>query len=203
MMKKMRFIPLLLAVPAFAVQAESPLPKPMVLSDSTVDLASKTREDVQVVKASVVVEAVDLAKRMIRVKNADGEIYSLKVPAEVKRLNDIKKGDSIHIDYYMSIAYQLRKPTPEELKNPGSLEGVAVRADETEAPGLAGMGVLNVITTIEAINTKTQTVVLMGPQGGTIEVKAYEPKVLEGLKIGDTVAVTLSEGLVIDIEAGK
>ncbi|MBF0255685.1 MAG: hypothetical protein HQL47_04335 [Gammaproteobacteria bacterium] len=179
------------------------MPKPMVLSDSTVDLASKTREDVQVVRASVVVEDVDLTKRVLKVKNADGEIFSLKVPAEVKRLDEIKKGDSIHINYYMSIAYQLRKPTPEELKNPGSLEGVAVKADATEAPGFAGMGVLNVITTIEAIDNKSQTVVLMGPQGGTIKVKAHEPKVLAGLKIGDTVVVTLSEGLVIDIEAGK
>lgn len=203
MKKKMRFIPLLLAVPAFALQAESPLPEPMVLSDSTVDLATKTREDVQVVRASVLVEDVDLTKRVLKVKNADGEIFSLKVPAEVKRLNEIKNGDSIHINYNMSIAYQLRKPTPEELKNPGSLEGVAVKADATEAPGFAGTGVLNVITTIEAIDKQAQTVILMGPQGGVHMVKVHERKVLEGLKIGDTVAVTLSEGLVIDIEAGK
>ena len=59
------------------------------------------------------------------------------------------------------------------------------------------------IATVEAIDKTTQHVTLKGPEGNTVEVKVKNPKNLEGVKVGDEVAITYTEAMAISVEKPK
>ena len=56
--------------------------------------------------------------REVTLKGPLGNTVTFTVDQRVKRLNEVKVGDFVRADYYISIAAELRKPTPEEEKNP-------------------------------------------------------------------------------------
>ncbi len=188
-----------LALVLSAAQAETPLPKPAMVDGSIVNKAAKTREDIQAIEATVRIEAVDQEKRLLTVKNADGESTTLKVPEEIKRLAEVKVGDTINIAYYRSIAYELRAPTEEEKQNPGSLFGAAAKADADQTPGVGALGMAHAVTTIEKIDLENHLVTLKGPAGNQLQVEVKDAEVLKGLKPGDTVAVTVTESVAINL----
>jgi hypothetical protein len=199
-MKKALLTATLLNLPLGIVHAEAPLAPPVVVNETLVDESARSREDIQSIEAQVRVESVDLAERLLSFKNADGEVNTVKVPEEITRLEEVKAGDLINLSYYLSIVYELRAPTEEEKKNPGSLFGMAGKADKDKAPAAGAMAVAHAVTTIEKIDAERQMVTLKGPAGHRLQVKVHDPKVLEGLKRGDSVAVTVSEGLAMGIE---
>src|SRR6478609_2487207 len=57
--------------------------------------------------ASATVEKVDLKKRTLLLKNEQGEEFKVNVPEKVTRLDAIKKGDMINLDYYEAVTLSL------------------------------------------------------------------------------------------------
>src|SRR5262245_24216115 len=48
---------------------------------------------------TVTITAIDKSNRSLSVKNADGDMRSIQVPADVKAFDRLKKGDKIDVDY--------------------------------------------------------------------------------------------------------
>lgn len=55
------------------------------------------------------VQAVDLENRRLTLKNQEGEIFTIDVPPEVRRLAEIKAGDLIVTDYRQALAVGISK----------------------------------------------------------------------------------------------
>jgi hypothetical protein len=64
------------------------------------------------------VEAIDYAKREVTLKGPLGNVVSFAVDERVQRLNEVKVGDEVTAEYYVSLAGELRTPTAEEKNIP-------------------------------------------------------------------------------------
>ena len=67
-------------------------------------------EESVLVTVTATVQAIDLAKREVTLKGSLGNVVTFTVDQRVKRLNEVKVGDEVTADYYISLAGELRPP---------------------------------------------------------------------------------------------
>src|SRR5277367_2444367 len=67
---------------------------------------------------SAEVTAIDLAKREVTLKGPLGNEVTVTAGEAVKRLDEVKVGDFVRVDYLVSVVAELRKPTAEEAEHP-------------------------------------------------------------------------------------
>jgi hypothetical protein len=199
-MKKLLVLLLVLELAALTASdssAQSTLPD-MAQNTLATGQLKVLKENMKTVTATV--ESIDLATRAVTLKGPDGKVMGLKVGEEVKNLPQVKVGDKVTVTYYESIAAQIIKPGT----GPASAAQQAVAtAKPGEKPAGAMVQQVTVIATIEAIDKTTQYVSLKGPEGKTVEVKVKSPKNLEGVKVGDEVAITYTEAMAVSVEKSK
>lgn len=199
-MKKLLVLLLVLGLAALTASdssAQSTLPD-MAQNTLATGQLKVLKENMKTVTATV--ESIDLASRAVTLKGPDGKVMGLKVGEEVKNLPQVKVGDKVTVTYYESIAAQIIKPGT----GPASAAQQAVAtAKPGEKPAGAMVQQVTVIATVEAIDKTTQHVTLKGPEGKTVEVKVKNPKNLEGVKVGDEVAITYTEAMAVSVEKSK
>src|SRR5262249_34332715 len=140
--------------------------------------ASQPRTVEQSITVTARVEAIDVAKREVTLKGPLGNVETLVVSDEVKRLDEIKVGDNVTAKYYIGIAAELREPTAAEKAEPFKVVDGAGRAPSTSAPGGAAVRAIRVVATIEGLDRPTQSVTLKGPGGRYFQVRVADPKIL-------------------------
>ena len=154
----------------------------------------------KLVSVTAKVEAIDLAKREVTLKGPLGNVETVVVGDEVKRLNEIKVGDDVTAKYYIGIAAELRAPTEEEKKEPYKVMDDTAKTPKGESPGAGVARTVRVIATVEGLDRPTQTATLKGPRGRYLTVRVEDPAVLLKPHIGDTVIVTAVEALAVSVE---
>ena len=159
-----------------------------------------SREMAVLTSITATVQAVDYAKREVTLKTEMGNTVTFVVDKRIERLNEVKIGDKIRAEYYVSLGGELRKPTAEEEANPLQiLQGLAKAPIGTE-PAAGGLQQIKAVTTVEGLDLPTQTVTLKGPRGNYVTVRAEHPENLKKLSLEDTVVVTYTEALAISLE---
>jgi hypothetical protein len=151
-----------------------------------------------VVSAAAKVVSVDQKNRVVSLRNADGEVFDVKVGEEVRNLPQVKKGDDVVVTYYESIAFTLRKPG--EVTPGVEVADTATRAKPGEKPGGAMGSQTTITATVVGLNKQKGTVTLKGPRGKVVTVTAREPRRLEPVKVGDLIEVVYTEALAISVE---
>ena len=176
-----------------------------VLSDDRPPAAGApmSREDTVLVTVTASVEAIDYASREVTLKGPLGNKVTFTVDQRVKRLNEVKVGDLVQADYYVSIAAELRKPTAEEKKNPLVLLGVAAKAPPGTSPAAGGLRQFKVVTTIEGLDRPTQTITVKGPRGNYLTARVADPSRLTQMRIGENIVVTYTEALAISLQKAE
>jgi len=154
----------------------------------------------QLVSVTAEVQKVDLEKRELTIKGPQGNVSSFTVDKRVKRLNEIKVGDKIQVDYFRSVAGELRQPTAEEKNQPLTVLEGAAKAPPDTAPAAGGLRQIRAVVNIVDIDRAAETVTLTGPLGNTLTVRVADPGKLEKVKKGDTVIVTYTEALAVSVE---
>ncbi len=157
------------------------------------------RNEIEFVEVSATVKSVDKKKRTITLIGPDKKTMTFDVDPAVKRLAEVKAGDKIFVQYFQSLAFEVREPTAEEKKAPKVVADAIGKNTELLPPGAAAARATHAIVTIVAIDRTRQTVTVKGPEGRVVEVQVVEPKNLKKIKIGDTVAVTYTEGIAVGI----
>jgi hypothetical protein len=146
------------------------------------------------------IETLDLAKREVTLKGPLGNSVTFVVDKRVKRLNEMKVGDHVTADYYVSVAAELREPTAEEKEGPLVVLDEKARAPVGTDPAGGGLHQIKAVTTVEGLDLPTQTVTLKGPRGNYATIRAQDPDKLKKLRIGDTIVVTYTEALAVSLE---
>ena len=154
----------------------------------------------KVVTGTATVEAIDLEKRLVTLRRADGSVFDLAVGKEARNLPQVKVGDEVVVKYHQSIAVQVTKP--------GAAEGSQVketvaRAKPGEKPAGAVTKQTTVTTTVEKIDKKKMIATLRGPEGKVVDVKVRNPKNLENVNVGDQVVITYTEAVAVSVEKPK
>ena len=159
-----------------------------------------TAEESVLVTATAKVVAIDHAKREVTFKGSGGDEVTCTVDKRVQRLNEVKAGDDVTVGYYVSVAGELRPPTPEEAKAPIQIVEGAARAPKDTEPAAGALRTIRVVTTVEKLNLDAQTVTLKGPRGNSVTIRARYPENLKKIKLGDTIIVTYTEALAVALD---
>jgi Cu/Ag efflux protein CusF len=145
------------------------------------------------------VEAIDHKARVLTLKNKDGELVTIDVPATVERFDAIKVGDTVTATYYDNVTVRLKKPGEPPVNN--------ADAALTPAPGEKPGGTLGaqrtMTATIEAIDTKVPSITFVGPNGWKYSRKVLDKDVLKQVKVGDQVDFVWTEAVQIRVESSK
>jgi len=156
------------------------------------------REIVKTVYATI--QAINLETREVTLKGQQGKVFTLVADPEIKRLAEFHVGDDIVLDYSISMAAEVRQPTPAELAKPYSVVEDTTRAKASQAPGVEGYKIIEAVVTVEGLDRQTQSVTIKGPKGNYLAIKVKDPTTLDKLRLGDVVLVVYSESYALRLE---
>jgi Cu/Ag efflux protein CusF len=165
--------------------------------------APMSRQKTVLATVTASVEAIDLTNREVTLKGPLGNTVTFTVDQRVKRLNEVKVGDFVRADYYVSIAAELREPTAEEKEHPLEIVQAAAKAPPGTSPAAGGLRRFKVVTTIEGLDRPTQTVTVKGPRGNYLTARVADPSRLTKVRIGDKIVITYTEALAISLEKAE
>lgn len=151
----------------------------------------------RVAKITAEVQAVDAANRTVTLKGPRGKIVTLPVGPEVKNFDQIKTGDFVVVRYYEALTLELKKGGTAMRER--TERDVADKAKPGERPAAAGARQVQVVADVIAVDPKTQTVTLRGPNR-VVDLKVRDPKQFKLVKVGDQVEATYTEAAAISVE---
>ena len=152
--------------------------------------------------ATATVVAIDLDKRVVTLKGADGDVFDLTVGSEAKNLPQVKVGDRVTATYYEAISAKVYKPG-EGPEYSGASEETLKTAKPGEKPSGELRTSVTAKATVTAIDTKGQSVTLKGMDGKSIKVRVEDPANLKGVVVGDEVIINYEQALAISVDAAK
>lgn len=159
----------------------------------------------QVVTVRAKVKAVNLKTREVTLVKPTGEVFTVHAGDAVKRLAEIKPGQTVIAHYYTSVAYVLSKGGADTPENTAAV--AAARAEKTELPG-GVVATRTVVTgTVVGIDMAAHQLQLVNPTGGRIvTVDVQDPqrqKDMAMVNVGDRLTIVMTEALAIGIERAK
>jgi len=142
------------------------------------------------------ITAINPATREITFKGPKGNSVTLVASDEVKRFNDLKVGDQVTVKYTESIAVRLAKPGEAAASASADLD-----KSKGPKPGGTAKAEATVVVTLDSIDAKVPSVTFKSASGEMTTVRVRDPKNLVGYKVGDKVAITVTQSLAIDVAA--
>ncbi len=150
-----------------------------------------------IVKVRAVVTAIDPATRAVTLKGPQGNEYRVVAGSEVRNFDQIKVGDDLVVTHAEALTLELKKGGGAMRQRVESDD--AARTKPGERPGAAVTQTVTVVADVMAVNPRTQTVTLRGPQR-TVDLRVPDRKQFQGIQVGDQVEARFTEALAIAME---
>ena len=147
---------------------------------------------------SAVVEAIDHETRVVTVRKADGEEITFTASEEARNLDQVSVGDILRAEYIESLSIEVL--ANEGLEPDAAAAGAVARTREGQMPGLAAMEQSVITAVVEDINLENNTFKLREPDGSINEYVARVPENLKRAEVGDTVIVTFTEAIAMQLQ---
>ena len=162
--------------------------------------ADKKNDKIEVLSKDAVLMTIDAEvaninykTREVTLKDSEGKTVKITVDMSAGKLQNVKKGDLVAIEYLESVEISL--VSSDKLKA-GVVGGAAVETSDPEKkPAKVKVAQVNVILTIEKIDLKNELVTLKDAQGNIETVKARNPENLKKGKVGDKVIITVTKAI--------
>jgi hypothetical protein len=151
------------------------------------------------VTRTATIEAIDRGNRLITLKNPKGELAVIMAGPDVKRFDELKVGDTVSATYYESVAVNVRRPGEPA---PAATSG-AVTPKGGPSPGATASVQQTVTVTVQAIDKANQSVTVKRADGGVVSFRVQDPKNLDIAKVGDTVDITFTQALLVEVTPAK
>lgn len=154
----------------------------VILSNACVDFGAvkiPTREKWNHVTIKASVESIDLKNREVTLQGARGKLVILKVDERVKRLNEVKVGDTVSTDYWAYMKEEFRKPTLAEIETPLVVLAEAGKAPKGMPPSAVVGAVVKAVVCIEYVNRKDMEVTISGPRGKYVTLSVADRDLLK------------------------
>ncbi len=151
------------------------------------------------VTLTATIEAIDRTARLITLKGPEGNLATVHADEKMKRFDELKVGDKVTATYYESIVVNVRKPG--DPAPPAS--GASATAGKGASPGGTIAAQETVTVTVQSIDPKNQSVTVKRQDGGIVSLRVRNPKNIENVKVGDTVDITFTGALLIEVMPAK
>lgn len=170
------------------------------IAQTTATASPKSAKKEAAVTVSAVVDSIDYTTREMTLDTPKQGKVTVVVDDAVQRLNEIKKGDTVSVTYYVGLLAEVRPPTAEEKASPyQDNAGAAAGGGEKPAAGAARQ--IKAVTTVMAVDKANKTMTFKGPRGRTETLQVEDPANLEKAKVGDTVVFTYTEAVAVAVKA--
>ena len=161
-----------------------------------------------ILRASVTVDAIDKAQRMVTVRDAKGKKDSFHAPPEMQRFDELKVGDRINLTYFEGIAFEVRKRDAGAAATTGTGAekpvGTSGTAEITRGTGPLPSGAITqrrtATVTVKATDLNAQLLTVWLPSGRIAKHKVQDPSLMKGIVADDRIDITYAEGLLIEVE---
>ena len=151
--------------------------------------------DIVTVTASV--EAIDYAKRTMKIKGPDGNVYTVKSGAKIQNFDKIKKGDVIVAEFAESIAVFVSNSNE---KPNVDTQGNVVVAPKGSKPFGEAVGTIEITALVQDVDYKTREVTIQGPEGNVAKIEVSpDVKNLDKLKKGDNIIIRYTEAVAVAV----
>ena len=161
--------------------------------------APKPYGKAQLVSVTAKVEAINQTTREVTLKGPLGNVVTFTVDKRVARLNEVKVGDEVIADYYVSFAAEFRAPTAEEKAKPVSVQTEMAKAPAGTEPAAGALRIIKSVVTVEGLDRPTKSLTVSG-QAGLVTVQVEDVAALSKLRLGDTIIVTYTEALAVSLQ---
>ena len=162
-------------------------------ADKKNDKIEVLSEDAVLMTIDAEVENINYETREVTLKDSEGKTVKITVEMSAGKLQNVKKGDLVTIEYLESVEISL--VSSDKLKA-GVVGGAAVAtSDAAKKPAEVKVAQVNVILTIEKIDLKNELVTLKDAEGNIETVKARNPENLKKGKVGDKVIITVTKAI--------
>jgi len=148
---------------------------------------------------TVTIEAIEQSTRTLTVKDDKGIYETLQVGPEIKRFSELKVGDKITARYYENVVIRLKKPNEPavDLDTGGLTRAAGAR------PAATAAAQRTITVTVTAMDPKTSSVTVEGPNKYKYSRKVADKKTFDTLKVGDRLDMTWTEALLVSVEPSK
>jgi len=143
------------------------------------------------------VDRTDRISRLLTLRGDDGLAHSVYVPPEFTLFNELKSGDRVVTRLRESIVVSARPGLKPRLLTDTTAEA-AKQPRGAADPKLTQQ--LTIVVTIESVDRTTQSVIYKAPDNRRIVRAVLDPRLLDDLKPGDVVEVTLTRERVIELQ---
>lgn len=145
------------------------------------------------------IESIERSTRVVVLKEQNGEYTEIAVPAEVKRFDTLKVGDTITAKYYENIVLRLKMPG-EKSQDSG---GAALTPGTGAKAGVTAATQRTITATITHIDPKVPSISFSGPNGWKYSSRVEDKAALAKVKVGDRLDITWTMAVLISAEAPK
>jgi len=146
--------------------------------------------------------AVDPASKQVTFQGPSGKTVTLTINNPYN-LQSLKAGDRYVAQFTESVSIVGKGPSD---KPPvATLAAGLWSAKPGEIPGAAAAQEAELVVVVSAIDQADQRVTLQAPDGSTENIHVTNPGALQGVQVGDRIAITLTQSIVIALapEAGS
>ena len=172
----------------------------LVVSSAAVAQAPANVQPVaaEVMVLTATVNSVDLKKRVVVLKDANGNLTEMNVSKQVNDLEKVKKGDLFVVEHAQAIAIGLTAAPKDAKPGVSGVRKVIVSAKGSAKPFEETIDTVFATVKISTIDAKTRVVTFAMPSGEMQKVKV-DPSVLEldKFKAGDDVVVVFVDDTAI------
>ncbi|GLS04107.1 hypothetical protein GCM10007860_12530 [Chitiniphilus shinanonensis] len=168
------------------------LAAPLWAADDPIFLFEKSE------KVRVQIVSVDHDRRVLTVRQPDGETAEFAVSPAVRNFDQLKEGDIAAVVLDRALAFDVVKGgnAPAQIKTE---EGVGRNA-EGEKPGATWETTKTITADVLAVNKDKGLVKLRGPKGRVLEMQVRDAARLNDIAIGDQVQVRYKQALAMWVE---
>ncbi|SAK72812.1 hypothetical protein AWB76_04595 [Caballeronia temeraria] len=185
--------PIAIAAACFALAAGA------IGSASAQDAASEptARGAAAIAQVQARVVGIDPTTNSVSLQGPSGRVVEVAVRPEVGDVKKLQLGDIVNIDYRSALLVAATK-----VKSNGIRERIDTEATIPASGGVAAQArVVEVIGTIERVDTKKRLVTLRGPNR-TVTLQAAPDVSLAGLKAGDMVHARFESATAVQVMRG-
>jgi hypothetical protein len=144
----------------------------------------------EAVVLNATVDSVDVKKRIIVLKDANGNLATMNVSKQINDLEKVKKGDVFVIEHAEAVAVGLTAAVKDAKPGVSGVRSITVAGKGSAKPFEETTDTVYATVKIASINQKTRKVAFIMPNGEKQQVKV-DPSVLglEKFKAGDDVMI--------------
>jgi cytochrome c biogenesis factor len=152
----------------------------------------------EVMVMTATVDSVDLKKRIVMLKDANGNLAEMNVSKQVNDLEKVKKGDLFVVEHAQAIAVGLTAAPKDATPSVSGVRKVIVSAKGAAKPFEETIDTIFATVKITTIDPKTRIVTFTMPSGEKQRVKVDQSVLgLEKFNAGDDVVVVFVDDTAI------